>query len=153
MKTLASERDRAEIRDRLTRLGPDSPRQWGRMSAPEMVCHLADAFRMALGEKPVAMASSLKQRTVIKWAALYLPLRWPTGVLATTPEIAQGTGGTTPGEFTRDVESLLASMERFTSARTTSGWPAHPFFGPMSRGAWMRWGYLHVDHHLRQFGV
>jgi hypothetical protein len=25
-------------------------------------------------------------------------------------------------------------------------------FGPMSERDWMRWGYLHADHHLRQFG-
>ena len=29
----------------------------------------------------------------------------------------------------------------------------HPIFGALSRAAWLRWGYLHVDHHLRQFGV
>jgi hypothetical protein len=29
----------------------------------------------------------------------------------------------------------------------------HPIFGPMSAAAWMRWGYLHADHHLRQFGL
>jgi hypothetical protein len=153
MKTLARPRDREEILHRLAHVRPDSPRQWGRMSAPEMVCHLADAFRMALGEKPVAATSTLTQRTVLKWTALYLPLRWPTGVLVTTPEIEQGGAGTAPGEFTRDVDGLLAVMGRFTSAVSTSGWPAHPFFGPMSRRAWMRWGYLHVDHHLRQFGA
>jgi hypothetical protein len=27
----------------------------------------------------------------------------------------------------------------------------HPIFGPMSRSAWLRWAYLHMDHHLRQF--
>ena len=29
----------------------------------------------------------------------------------------------------------------------------HPLFGRMSEAAWLRWGYLHVDHHLRQFGA
>jgi hypothetical protein len=29
----------------------------------------------------------------------------------------------------------------------------HPIFGAMSERAWLRWGYLHMDHHLRQFGV
>jgi Protein of unknown function (DUF1569) len=28
----------------------------------------------------------------------------------------------------------------------------HPIFGPMTAKDWMRWGYLHADHHLRQFG-
>jgi hypothetical protein len=29
----------------------------------------------------------------------------------------------------------------------------HPVFGAMSDSAWRRWGYLHTDHHLRQFGA
>jgi hypothetical protein len=28
----------------------------------------------------------------------------------------------------------------------------HPIFGPMSNAAFLRWAYLHMDHHLRQFG-
>jgi len=26
-------------------------------------------------------------------------------------------------------------------------------FGRLSDAAWLRWGYLHMDHHLRQFGA
>jgi hypothetical protein len=29
----------------------------------------------------------------------------------------------------------------------------HPIFGKLSQGDWLTWGYRHVDHHLRQFGV
>jgi hypothetical protein len=32
-------------------------------------------------------------------------------------------------------------------------WQVHPLFGGMSDGAWLRWAYLHIDHHLRQFGA
>ena len=32
-------------------------------------------------------------------------------------------------------------------------WPRHPIFGRMSQRAWLRWAYLHMDHHLRQFGA
>jgi hypothetical protein len=28
----------------------------------------------------------------------------------------------------------------------------HSIFGSMTNQDWMRWGYLHADHHLRQFG-
>ena len=111
MRTLARARDRAELLERLARLRPDSPRQWGRMSAPEMVCHLTDAFRMAMGDKEVSSASSVPQRTVVKWAALYLPVQWPTGVLVTRPEIEQGSGGTCPGDFGRDVADLVSAMD------------------------------------------
>ena len=27
----------------------------------------------------------------------------------------------------------------------------HPAFGAMSAREWLRWGWLHADHHLRQF--
>ena len=69
------------------------------MSAPQMVCHLADAFRMALGDRPVADIARLRDRTVIKWIALYVPAPWPPGI-RTRPELDQVQGGgTTPGEF------------------------------------------------------
>jgi hypothetical protein len=29
----------------------------------------------------------------------------------------------------------------------------HPMFGDLTSWQWMRWGYLHTDHHLRQFGL
>ena len=37
-------------------------------------------------------------------------------------------------------------------AKGTRWTEEHPIFGAMSVKDWMRWGYLHADHHLRQFG-
>ena len=152
MKTLAREGDKAEILRRLRALRPESGRRWGRMSAHQMVCHLSDAFRVALGEMPVSRASSLLQRTLVKWAALYLPLTWPGGI-PTRPEIDQHVGGTRPAHFATDVAELEALLERVTGPARSFDWPSHPTFGAMSEAAWLRWGYLHVDHHLRQFGA
>jgi len=50
------------------------------------VCHLSDAFRMVMGQKPVSHACGLPQRTIVNWIALYLPLPWPAGI-PTRPEI------------------------------------------------------------------
>ena len=58
MKTLARERDQAEIFARLRQVRPDSVRRWGRMSVHQMVCHLADAHRMALGQKAATAGSA-----------------------------------------------------------------------------------------------
>jgi hypothetical protein len=44
-------------------------------------------------------------------------------------------------------------IERLTSAERDFQWGRHPLFAEMSERDWMRWGYLHVDHHLRQFGL
>lgn len=153
MKTLAREQDRAEVLGRLKAVRPDSPRRWGRMSAHQMVCHLSDAFLMGLGEKTVSDATGLRQRTVIKWIALYMPLPWPLGRIRTRPEIDQEVGGTTPGDFAADVARLEGLVEAVTAQPRSFEWPPHPIFGRMSEAAWLRWGYLHMDHHLRQFGA
>jgi len=119
------------------------------MSAHQMVCHLCDAYRLPLGEKTASPATGFLQRTIVKFIALRLPLKWPKGV-ATRPEMEQGVGGTPPAEFGRDRAELLALVRRFCGPTALSA--PHPFFGVMSRQEWLRWGYLHADHHLRQFG-
>ena len=153
MNMHARRHDRDEVLARLANVRPDSPRQWGQMSAPQMICHLGDAFRMA-GDKPLPDDSTLAQRTLIKWMALYTPLPWPAGKLVTRPEIDQVQGGgCSPGVFADDVARLVTLVDQFTARDRNVRWPAHPFFGAMSSSAWLRWGYLHMDHHLRQFGV
>jgi hypothetical protein len=120
------------------------------MSAHQMICHLADAFRMAAGDKAASEASGLLQRTLLKWIVLYVPLAWPAGI-RTRPELDQMVGGTKPLDFAHDVaqvEALIASSATHPPADR----PAHPIFGRMSQRAWLRWAYLHTDHHLRQFG-
>jgi hypothetical protein len=149
MKTLARERDKAEILQRVRRLGPECNRRWGRMTVQQMVCHLSDVCRMALGETPATPATGLMQRTVVKWVALYAPMKWRRGI-QTRPEVDQEIAGTRPTEFAADVAALETLIHRL-AAQTT--WPAtHPIFGRLTHAAWLRWSYLHLDHHLRQFG-
>jgi hypothetical protein len=150
VKTLARRRDKDEILQRLKDVRPDSPARWGRMSAHQMVCHLSDAFFMATGEKRVSDATGFAQRTIVKWISLYGPLRWPAGI-PTRPETDQLLGGTSPGDFAADVSQLEALVQRVAAERVD--WQPHPIFGRMSTAAWLRWGYLHTDHHLRQFGA
>ncbi len=152
MKTLARQRDKVEILRRLKLVRPDSVRRWGKMSAHQMICHLGDAFRMGIGQMPVSRADDLLRRTILKWTALYAPLRWPPGI-RTVREIDQAVAGTKPGDFATDVARLESLMELVTAARRDIEWEAHPIFGVMSEAAWLRWGYLHMDHHLRQFGA
>jgi hypothetical protein len=152
MKTLARPRDKDELVGRLRALRPDSVRRWGRMSVHQMVCHLCDGFRMGTGEKPARAVAGRLRGTAIKWVALYLPMRWPAG-FPTTREIDQERSGTRPTDFAADVAQLEALLELVTAQPRTFEWYPHPLFGRMSEAAWLRWGYLHVDHHLRQFSA
>jgi DinB family protein len=149
MRTMAREEDVAELRRRLRLVREDGRRRWGRMTAHQMICHLADAYRMAVGEKSVSLAVNVFGRTVVKGIALYMPLPWPPGI-ATRPEVDALLGGTAPTTFAEDLAQVDVQMERFLAAPLDL-W--HPLFGPMSRADWLRWGWLHTDHHLRQFGA
>lgn len=152
MKSMAQKACTSEILSRLERLNSKSERRWGRMTVHQMVCHLADACRMALGERRVTHNSGLLKRTIIKWLALYAPLRWRTGFL-TSPEIDQLGGGTPPADFAADIAEVRTLLSAIATRNVGAPWPDHPVFGPMSSSQWLRWAYLHTDHHLRQFGV
>ncbi|MDX2032780.1 MAG: DUF1569 domain-containing protein [Blastocatellia bacterium] len=144
--------DKQEILERLGRLRADSARRWGRMTAAQMLCHLSDSFQAKLGERGSSSASNFLTRTLVKWIALQTPLPWAHSV-KTMPENDQEIGGTPPAEFERDRERLVAAIERFTVPMDAAALKPHPYFGDMSHAEWMRWGYLHCDHHLRQFGL
>lgn len=153
MKTLANESDKREVLDRVQHLTPESQRRWGKMTPHQMVCHLSDSFKSVIGEREVRVRQTNPTvRTMLRWFALSVPLRWPHG-LPTMPENDQERGGTPPEDFQRDVDELVAIMDRITSPQRDFQWRRHPLFDEMSERDWMRWAYLHVDHHLRQFGV
>jgi Protein of unknown function (DUF1569) len=152
MKTLGDVQCRKEISERLGLVAAESPRRWGRMTAHQMICHLADSFRGVTGEKPFATRAGTAFGGLMKFGALYLPLKWPHG-LGTMPEVDQEIAGTPPAEFGGDVRELRRLLEKFTRQPKEFAWAAHPVFGVMADPEWMRWGYLHMDHHFRQFGV
>jgi hypothetical protein len=152
MRSLRNQPDREQLHTRLLKVAPDSTRRWGKMSAHQMICHLTDSFKAGTGDKEVSSTGNVFHRSVVKWLALYVPAPWPHGV-PTRPEMNQEMGGTKPVEFQKDRAELLELIERFSGADKDFDWHPHPLFGLMADRDWFRWGYLHVDHHLRQFGV
>jgi len=152
MKLLNDPQTREEIERRLLQISPETTRQWGKMNASQMICHLNDAFLGVMGEKPAEPLRGLNLWPLMKWFVLYAPIKWPQGV-PTRPEYDQEIGGTKPVEFACDMRALLQTIERFTAAPRSFEFVPHPMFKRLSDKDWMRWGYLHCDHHLRQFGV
>jgi len=148
--SLASTADRQAILGRLGKMRPDSPRQWGKMNAHQAICHLNDSFKGVMGDIALSGKPMWVGR-IVKWVALYSPLTWTRGT-PTMPEVDQMKLGTKPVEFGADVAELERLVERFTTFPRDFTWKPHPFFGEMSEEDWMRWGWLHMDHHFRQFG-
>jgi hypothetical protein len=148
MKSLASVETMSEIRARLRTVRVDDRARWGKMSAKQMVRHLSFAYEVALGDRTVGPMKGAPL-VVMKWMALRSGLRWPKNV-RTVPELKRAIAMHSDERFDELVGVAIERME--TLARGTRCAPAHPMFGPMSAEDWMRWGYLHANHHLRQFG-
>ena len=147
MHTMFDRDCRGELLNRLRRLTPDRPAQWGRMSAPQMLAHLGDQMRSTLGECPCAPMPSPLRRPVIRELVLYW-LPWPKARVEGPPE----TFRTQPTTWAADLAEIEALIERFAARGPRDAWPEHPLFGPMSGRAWGVFCYRHFDHHLHQFG-
>lgn len=152
MKTLGNSADLTEIIARIHNIRPDSGRKWGKMSPGEMVCHCSDAFRVSLGEVKIPSYANPFRKTLLKWLVLYAPFTWPKNVPTGAP-MDPKRSGTQPVELAADKAELERMCHRFVLSKKQSSMLFHPFFGPLTDSQWLRWGYLHMDHHLRQFGV
>ena len=132
---------------RIDRLTPDSQRRWGTMSVEQMVCHLSDQLRLALGVLSARpMAGPLRFAPLRRFAIDYMP--WPHGIKGPRESFT-----TRPAELKSDIARLHAQLEQFGSRGAQRDWPEHPLFGTMSGPLWARLTCKHFDHHLRQFGV
>lgn len=155
MKSLHNPEDKDELLQRIAQMRPDNQRRWGKMSPHQMICHVADGYRLYLGDltgEPHPAPAFIK--AMVRTVVIYLPLQWPKGRIPTLPSLDQAAGGgTRPVEFARDVATLCEVLERFTSVPQHFKFNPHPGLGAMSYFGWMRLGYLHADHHLRQFGA
>jgi hypothetical protein len=121
------------------------------MNAHQMIVHLTDPLRVALGERHAAFRTSiLSIWPMNKIVSQVMP--WPKGA-PTAPEFVQGIGGTTPTEFERDRQELSRALARFVEQGNAKPFALSPVFGKLSNDEWARLMWRHFDHHLRQFGV
>ena len=147
MKTIWNEADRRALQNRLHSLNAGSRARWGKMNAPQMMAHLADALRMAVGDLPCQPKNVPLRYPPLKQLVIYW-LPWPEGA-PTAPELISRVPASWPGEVA-DVAGLL---ERVARQPPDVPFAEHPAFGRLSRRAWGVLIYRHTDHHLRQFGV
>src|SRR5581483_10839049 len=129
---------------------PESQRQWGKMSAAQMMEHCARGLEMATGElKPPRVLIGRLLGRIVKPMVLKegVPMRKDS---PTAPSLIV--------DPTADLEAsrarLLAALDRFVAGgeRGCTDYP-HSFFGSLKPNEWSALMYKHLDHHLRQFGA
>lgn len=150
MKNLFDPACVAELMERLERLRPDSPRLWGKMTAPQAMAHCAVAMEWAVGDiRPPRMLIGRLIGGMVKRRGTRDDEPFKRNA-PTAPTLVVADERDLPTEQTR----LRRLIERFAAAGA-EGCTTHPhsFFGPMTPEQWAVLMYKHVDHHLRQFGT
>ena len=140
----------SRIKERITRLKPDSQRQWGKMRPAQAVAHCAEAMEWAIGDvcPPRLFLGQIIGRMIkSKVLSEGEPMR-KNSPTAKTLII------TDDRDLAAEQKRLCGLIDRFAAAGP-AGCTAHPhsFFGPLTPDEWAILMYKHLDHHLRQFGV
>lgn len=140
-----------QILERLNRLTPGTKALWGSMSVTQMLAHMNDAFRLAMGMKEAKNRSNFFTNKVMFPVAVYLLPAWPKGS-ATAPELIQGKLGTPARDFYTELEFVKKMLDVFNEREEEKLKP-HPMFGSLSKQQWRDLLVKHFNHHLKQFGV
>lgn len=135
--------------ERIDKLTPATPAQWGKMNVAQMLAHCHLGIESALGRHniprlfigriiaPFIRASVLGEKPFQKNSPTDKSYKFPADV-----------------DFAAQKAKLKTSLQEFLEggeAKCTR-YP-HPFFGRFSPAEWAVFQWKHIDHHLRQFGV
>jgi hypothetical protein len=151
MNNTLTKEGKQEILNRLDKLTETTERKWGSMLVNQMLAHMNDAHKIALGMKESKDTSSFFSNKIMFPVAVYVLPQWPKGE-KTAPELDQKQLGTKARDFYTELEFLKKMMDIFEEREESKIHP-HPMFGTLTKKQWADLLKKHFDHHLRQFGV
>ncbi len=142
-----------EMWDLLAKLNPETPAQWGIMSAQNMVEHLRMVFAMSLGFgkiKPFYDEEKTRRNyefTIVQKNPLPRNLKLKDGFLAEPlplefADLAAANAGLK--------EIVMVFFERFEQANLAT---THPVLGILNSEEWQNFHSAHVRHHFAQFDL
>ncbi len=149
MKNLFDKETHTEIINRISKLTPQSQRQWGKMTVSQMLAHCKEAFTVPLSDKKLPR---IFMGRLIGWAfkkMLYNDKPWKRN-LPTAPNFLIKD----ERDFEKEKQELTELINRFyNSGPANVGKFPHPMFGTYTSEQWGKSMYKHLDHHFSQFGV
>lgn len=150
MKNLWQPESVQELKDRIARLRPDTPRLWGKMTPAQALAHCSIGMELASGDRrPPRMLIGRLIGSLIKSKAFQ-----PSEPMRRNSPTIPGFQVSDNRDLSAEAQNLSRAIDRFVAAGP-SGCTTHPhsFFGPLTPDEWSMWMYKHIDHHLQQFGV
>lgn len=143
-----TEQNKHQFIHRVQALQPNATQKWGSMTMNEMMFHCAKINNEILKSKPTQDKPTLKQR-FIKIIALRILTQFPKGVKTGSKYLKTKDDKLS---FSAEKDNLIRTIHQFADCKQPI-YGKHPFFGALHTTEWRRFAYMHLDHHLRQFGV
>lgn len=149
MSSLFDKQAAAEILKRIENLKPESERQWGKMTAPQMLAHCSVSLHNAMGDLTLkhSFMGKIFGRIALKRMLSDKPFdkNLPTEkkyVIANERDLE------------KEKVNIKALIERFSeTAPDNLTKTPHPFFGVLTGEQWGVLQWKHLNHHLLQFSA
>lgn len=149
MSSIYSKADNDLIISRINNLSAESKAQWGKMSVEQMLSHCQAPLDFTFGSTP------MKGNFIMRLIGKMLKKKVLGGTefkknSPTAPSFIR----TQHYDFETTKNGLIERINKFSDLgkdgiNTTN----HPFFGELTYDEWSKMHTMHLDHHLRQFGV
>jgi hypothetical protein len=149
MSSIYSKADNEIVISRINKLSPESKALWGKMTVDQMLSHCQAPMDFAFGKTPMK-ANFLMQLLGKMVKGKMLKSKEFKKNSPTAPSFIRT--GTYDFEETKNglIERIGVFSDLGQNALKTT---KHPFFGEMTYDEWSQLQTMHLDHHLKQFGV
>ncbi len=149
MSSIYNKTDNDLFISRIHNLSPESKALWGKMTVDQMLSHCQAPMDFAFGKTPMK-ANFLMQLLGKMFKNKILNSNEFKKNSPTAPAFIR----TEAYDFEQTKQGLIERINVFSdlgqsAIKTTK----HPFFGEMSYEEWSKMHTMHLDHHLKQFGV
>ncbi|WP_347158253.1 DUF1569 domain-containing protein [Pontibacter chitinilyticus] len=148
-KNLLDKTTAAELMARANALQADSKGKWGEMNVTEMLHHCNLTTAQVLDGDMECKPSTLKQR-LLRILSLYVVPQFPKNLPGAARNDTKGKIDS--GQFAVEKQRFLQLLDRFGNHKAPIAL-THPAFGNLNTRQWGLAAWMHLDHHLRQFGV
>jgi len=138
-----------EIISRVENLNQESKILWGEMNATEMLHHCNLANLQIIHENQKPQKTKFKQY-LIRFLSLYVVPNFPKNLKGSP--LNDTKGKIDLNKFEEEKKKFIAIISEFPQKKDPVKL-MHPSFGYINTKQWGKAAWMHMDHHLRQFGV
>jgi Protein of unknown function (DUF1569) len=142
-----------DLQKHLEKLAANTPPEWGKMNAQQMIEHLAGTFLLSNGRFPWKGTAGTEMGLAAKAKFLSDDFEYPRFLRA--PGVPEEPNPTRFPDLDVAKSRFLAEIDRnFTYfSENPQATPIHPLFGELNFEAWMTVHARHIQHHFKQFSI